>query len=290
MANADAPIPCPNCRQPMQGKDLEQNYHGQVRVDLCFGCAGIWFDHLESVQLAPSAIIDLFKDIHAHLSDARQPVARRLGCPRCPDALTLAHDVAKSGRFSYFSCPRGDGRFTPFFQFLREKQFVRSLTDVELSRVRAEVRQIRCSECGAPIDLEHDSACRFCHAPVSFLDPDAVEKALHTWSDANQRRQHAPSAEAMGDALRRIQLPRGGSAASPGNLFPAATGLHGASDPRGASTSVGRSGLRGTSSQSVSLLGGIADLMGSSNQPGAPVGLDLIVTGIRAIGRLFEST
>jgi hypothetical protein len=47
MSNVDAlpTIPCPNCRQQMQTQDLEQNYHGAVRVDLCFTCgAGLGLD------------------------------------------------------------------------------------------------------------------------------------------------------------------------------------------------------------------------------------------------------
>ena len=157
-------------------------------MDLCFGCAGIWFDHWVSAQLAPAAVIELFKEIYAHRADARQPTANQQYCPRCHDALVLSFDLSKSGRFSYFQCHRGDGRFTPFFQFLREKQFVRSLTTTELDRVRSQVRQITCSACGAPIDLEHESQCKYCHAPVSFLDPGAVEKALRMWSDAAGRR------------------------------------------------------------------------------------------------------
>lgn len=205
-------VPCPNCRQPMQSEDLEQNYHGVVRVDLCFGCGGIWFDRLGSVQLAPAAVISLFKEIYAHRDAARQPVARELACPRCADPLALASDLSKSGRFTYFRCPRGDGRFTPFYQFLREKQFVRSLNEAELQKVRSQVRQIRCSECGAPIDLEQSSQCKYCHAPVSFLDPDAIEKAMHMWSDAADRRKLAP--EAVRNALRISQPPRPASTGS----------------------------------------------------------------------------
>lgn len=205
-------IQCPNCRQSMQNQDLERHDHGAVRVELCFACAGIWFDHLASVQLAPAAVIELFKEIQSHRDAAPQPVASRLACPRCNDALTLSYDLCKSGRFSYFRCPRGDGRFTPFFQFLREKQFVRSLTAAELQRVRSQVRQIQCSECGAPIDLEHASECQYCHAPVSFLDPDAVEKAVHMWSDNENRRHLGPTPAALGDALLSMQLAHGGGA------------------------------------------------------------------------------
>jgi len=256
MSNVEAlpTIPCPNCSQQMQTRDLEQNYHGVVRVDLCFSCAGIWFDHLGSVELAPAAVIELFKEIHTHLDDARQPVATRLGCPRCGDALSPAFDLAKSGRFSYFRCPRGDGRYTPFFQFLREKQFVRSLTTAELQRVRSQVRQIRCSECGAPIDLEHSSQCKYCHAPVSFLDPDAVEKAMRMWSDAENRRHLGTTPGALGDALQRIQLPHAEPPASPG-VHLGSHLLAGASTPRAA---------------------------------GASLGPDLVAIGIQAIGRLFE--
>jgi hypothetical protein len=259
MSNVDAPatIPCPNCRQPMQAQDLEQNYHGAVRVDLCFICAGIWFDHLGSVQLAPGAVMELFKEIHSHLDDARKPVADRLCCPRCGDALALGFDLSKSGRFSYFRCPRGDGRFTPFFQFLREKQFVRSLTLAELQRVKSQVRQIRCSECGAPIDLEHSSECKYCHAPVSFLDPDAVENAMRMWSDADNRRHVGATPEAMGDALLRMQLPHTGHPASPE--------AHAASH----------------------LLTG-ANAYGAGGAGDAGGGLDLVAIGIRTLGRLFD--
>jgi hypothetical protein len=253
-ADAVRTIPCPNCRQPMQTQALERHDHGAVWVELCFACAGIWFDHLASVQLSPAAVIELFKEIQAHLDAARRPVAAHLACPRCDDALALSFDLSKSGRFSYFRCLRGDGRFTPFFQFLREKQFVRSLTEGEIQRVRSQVRQIRCSECGAPIDLEHSSQCQYCHAPVSFLDPDAVEKAVRMWSDAQSRRQRIPTADALGNALQQIQLPHAGQHALPGGVHPGAHLLAGA---------------------------------GAHSVAGTALGLDLVAIGIHAIGRLF---
>ncbi len=200
-------ISCANCRQPMQARDLERTDHGVVRVDICFACAGIWFDSGESIQLAPAAVIELFKQIHAHGDVPRQALGEHLGCPRCGDTLELGFDLCKTGRFTYFRCLRDGGRFTPFMQFLREKQFIRDLTMAEIHRVRSQVRQIQCSECGAPIDLEHFSQCEYCHAPVSFLDPAAVEKALHMWSDAEGRRHLAPTSEAAASALMQLQLP-----------------------------------------------------------------------------------
>lgn len=232
----------------MQSHDFEQNYHGLVRVEYCLPCAGIWFDHLSSIQLAPGAVIELFKQIHTRAEAPRQPLAEHFSCPRCGDVLEQGFDLCKSGRFSYFRCLRGDGRFTPFVQFLREKQFVRSLTAPELAKLRAQVRQINCSECGAPIDLEHATACAYCHAPISFLDPDAVEKAVKMWSDADLRRHQGVTPQTVSDALAKIHFTHAPPPASPASHLSDLT------------------------------LAGIT----------AGVGIDLVSLGIRAVGRLFE--
>ena len=233
----------------MQSEVFEQNYHGDVTVDLCFSCAGIWFDRSESTRLSADAVVKLFKQIYEHRTAPAQPVAKTLACPRCAIPLELGFDLCKSGRFSYFRCKRGDGRFTPFFQFLREKHFVRSLTAAEIQRVRAEVRQINCSGCGAPVDLEQSSQCKYCHAPVSFLDPEAVEKAFRGWSEAASRR---PSPEALATALLPAHFPQGEP--------------HVAARVRlGARLLSGLSGL-----------GPVAE------------GLDLVAIGMQAVGRLFN--
>jgi hypothetical protein len=188
----------------MQEQEMDRNDHGKVRVYLCFACAGIWFDHLASVQLSPAAVISLFKEIHANKETPRQTLSNSMYCPHCNDALTLSQDLCKSGRFSYFRCLRGDGRFTPFLQFLREKQFIRNLTPLEIKQVSAKIKQVTCSECGAPIDLDGATQCQYCHSPISVLDPQAVEKALALWSGAEERRQRAPSPAAVAEALMRI--------------------------------------------------------------------------------------
>lgn len=191
----------------MRVQDLERHDHGPVSVEICFGCAGLWLGHLVSVQLAPMAVIQLFKQIHEHRDDERRALSDKLTCPRCHQGLILSFDLGKAGRFSYFRCPQGDGRFTPFVQFLREKQFIRTVTGAELQHLRSQVRQIRCSDCGAPIDLEHESQCSYCHAPISFLDPEGTEKALRMWSAAqDQRRVNPDSSEAMDLALQRARL------------------------------------------------------------------------------------
>jgi len=195
--------PCPSCRAPMASRDFPTHLDGTVRLDLCYPCRAIWFDRNESMQLAPRAVIELFREIHGRDHDPRRPLAERLSCPRCNGRLELTHDVGRTGPFIYYRCTKDHGRMTPFFQFLQEKHFVRSLNPAELARLRAEVKVVRCSSCGAPVDVQRDAACGYCKAPLAVLDPAAVREALREWSAAEARRpvpSRAKIAAAMLDA------------------------------------------------------------------------------------------
>jgi hypothetical protein len=172
----------------MNEERFERNVVGQVALDICYPCNAIWFDPMESTQLTPGSIIELFRQIHEHRNDGRRLLSAKCNCPVCTSTLLLVNDLERSVRFSYYRCPEGHGRLTSFFQFLREKQFIRSLTAAELNGLKAKVVQIRCSSCGAPIDLQKDTACSYCHSPVSILDPDAVEKMLQELQDKEARR------------------------------------------------------------------------------------------------------
>jgi hypothetical protein len=145
-------------------------------------------------------VIELFRLIHEHRDKAARPLADSMRCPVCPARLVLTQDLQKTNRISYHRCPEGHGRLTTFFQFLREKQFVRSLSPLEIDRLKATVKQVRCSGCGAPIDVARDAACSFCRSPLSILDPAAVEKALAGLSDADRRRT-APDKAAIESAF-----------------------------------------------------------------------------------------
>ena len=182
---------CPNCKQEMESRSFDRHLKGEVAVDLCFPCHLIWFDSAESLQLAPAGVLELFRQIHRHEKDERRPLADRFACPRCGDRLRRTEDMTRTGRFRYFRCTKRHGRLTPFVEFLREKQFVRTLTPGEIARVRAEIRQVQCSGCGAPIDLGRDSSCPHCAAPIAILDADAVEKAVNAWSAAARPRAEA---------------------------------------------------------------------------------------------------
>jgi hypothetical protein len=191
------PLSCPNCRESMQVHELERRDGEKLKIDLCFPCYVIWFDRWESVQLAPVAVIELFKEIHTHLAEVRRPLGAQLGCPRCIKSLLITRDVSKTGPFSYYRCPQDHGRLTPFSEFLREKQFVRTLNPAELIRVRAQFKQLMCSGCGAPIDLQTESKCSFCGAPIAVLDADAVEKGMRVWVEAQHKSDPQTHAEAM---------------------------------------------------------------------------------------------
>lgn len=162
----------------MRNETFERKLGGQVSVDICLACRLIWFDQYESMQLAPGGLLALFRLIHSHRDAPVRPGADRLPCPRCGATLSLTHDIQRSTRFVYYRCEFGHGRLTAFYQFLREKNFVRNLNAREVARLRADVKQVRCSGCGAPINLETDSACSFCRAPIAILDANAVQAAL----------------------------------------------------------------------------------------------------------------
>jgi len=173
---------------------------GTLDLDLCFDCQAIWFDAYESAQLTPGAVIGLFRTIEAQRARAARPLPEVLRCVACRGKLVLTHDIERTNRIVYYRCPQGDGRFTTFLQFLREKEFVRSVTPVEMQRLRATVAQVRCSSCGAPVDIAKDAECPYCHAPISILDADAVRRTLDQL-EADERRRCAPDPAAMIDGL-----------------------------------------------------------------------------------------
>jgi hypothetical protein len=178
-----------------------RNLHGDVVLDLCFPCQGIWFDGFESAQLTPGGIIELFKLIHAHRDGQRLPLTDPLHCPRCNESLLHGLDVAKhGGKFNYHRCLQKHGRFTIFAQFMIEKGFVRQLSPAEITELSARIGTIRCSGCGAPVDIRKDHACTHCRAPIAILDPEAVEQALAGYQQAEVKRTTI-SVEALGDAI-----------------------------------------------------------------------------------------
>ncbi len=162
----------------MQSQRLPGQHGEVVELDFCFGCQGIWFDHQESLKLAPEAVTTVFKQMHEHSDAARTPLATKLACPQCRGGLAKGFDVVRSGRYITYRCEQRHGRFSSFAAFMIEKGFVRQLTRPEIAQIAQKIAVIHCSSCGAPVDLRREDTCSHCRSALSLLDPQAVEAAL----------------------------------------------------------------------------------------------------------------
>lgn len=205
---------CPSCGEPLKVERYERKAAGEVELDFCYSCQAIWFDQYESAQLTPGAVMKLFAAINAHRESQPRPLADVCRCPVCHGGLELTHDIQRTNRITYYRCPLAHGRLTTFYQFLREKNFIRSLTLGEIERLKAVVKQVRCASCGAPVNLERDSQCAFCRAPIAILDADAVQRTLGELSEAERKRRSVDPHAAV-DALLAGQRIERSSRSSP---------------------------------------------------------------------------
>ena len=202
----DASTRCPGCGAAMAPRVLERTPHGEVVVDLCAHCHALWFDAFESVRLTPAATLALFEAVRA----AEEPVRalqQSLTCPRCRAGLVETRDVRHTTRFVYWRCPRGHGRFTPFVQFLREKDFLRPLAPREIERLKVHVRTIRCTGCGAPVDLSRDARCPYCAGPIEAFDVGAAAATVQALEERTTARTRI-DVDGLAEALLGAGAPR----------------------------------------------------------------------------------
>ncbi|MEO6223494.1 MAG: zf-TFIIB domain-containing protein [Vicinamibacterales bacterium] len=169
------PMNCPNCRAAMTSMTLEGHYQRSVVIDMCEPCQAFWFDGLESLQLEPASVLELFRIVGKAGGGARAPLANGAGCPRCAAQLLKTFDQQRGSRFEYQRCPEGHGRLTSFYNFLREKDFIRPLSAAQIEELRRNLRSINCSNCGAAVDLAKGTACAHCGSPLSMLDVGQAE-------------------------------------------------------------------------------------------------------------------
>jgi DNA-directed RNA polymerase subunit RPC12/RpoP len=176
----------------MSGWTLDARLGRQVTIDVCTGCQAFWFDQHESLQLAPGSTLKLMKFIGEHSSTAKATLAEVLRCPRCGGQLSLAHDTVRNMRFTYWTCTSGHGRFIGFFDFLKEKNFIRALSAQEIQQLKQNVQSVNCSNCGASIDLQANSACPYCHSAISILDMKQQQQMLVQLKEAAEPRPIDP--------------------------------------------------------------------------------------------------
>jgi DNA-directed RNA polymerase subunit RPC12/RpoP len=154
----------------MQETTFDGHLGRPVVIDICHACQSFWFDTRESVALTPGSTLALFRIIGEKLAKPVRSNADLARCPRCHGRLRRTHDMQRTTRFEYASCPNGHGRLTSFFDFLREKDFIRPLTPQQIADLRENVGSVNCSNCGGPVDLAAGAACPHCGSPLSMLD------------------------------------------------------------------------------------------------------------------------
>ncbi|HXF77450.1 MAG TPA: zf-TFIIB domain-containing protein [Usitatibacter sp.] len=193
---------CPSCHATMERRAFAGRGPRPVDLDLCLDCQAIWFDAFESAQLTPGAVLQVFDVIReAQGRSQARPVSPVMACPACRHALALTHDFERTNRITYYRCPEGHGRLTTFAQFLLEKNFVRSLSPAEVIQLRAMVTHVRCTSCGAPIDLSRDAVCAYCRAPIAILDADALQGTVAQLTREEQARRPALTQRAAVESL-----------------------------------------------------------------------------------------
>ena len=72
--------------------------------------------------------------------------------------------------------------------------------------MRETVKQISCSQCGAPIDLARDNACTHCGAPIALVDPEGVAKAIQELNAPHATGSPAADATVTRKALSDAQI------------------------------------------------------------------------------------
>lgn len=111
--------------------------------------------------------------------------------------------MQRSTRFTYWRCDKEHGKFIGFFDFLREKNFIRPLSPKQLNELRQNVQFVHCSNCGASIDLTTGSICAYCRSPVSMLDMQQPQQMLKQLQEAAEPRPIDP---ALPLELARVKL------------------------------------------------------------------------------------
>jgi len=195
---------------------LEGHHGAVVDIDECSGCHAFWFDRRESLQLAPASTLRLFTLIGEAFARGRGVIASVIKCPRCGSRLIETRDMQRNTAFRYWRCPHDHGRLISFFDFLREKDFIRPLSAQQIEELRRNVQIVNCSNCGGPIDLAKGAACAHCGAPVSVLDMKQAEAVVAQLRQASEPKPVDPWLPIELEKIRReADAAFGGSGAVP---------------------------------------------------------------------------
>ena len=188
----------------MEEASFDAHLGRRVQIDICHACQAFWFDSYESATLTPGATLSLFRIIGEKIARPQRTNADLAKCPRCKGRLRRTHDMQRATKFEYLSCPNAHGRLTTFFDFLREKDFVRPLTPLQIEELRRNVQSVNCANCGAPVDVTVGAACAHCGSPLSMLDLKQAERLVEQLQQA-EARAHQPVDPTLPIELERVR-------------------------------------------------------------------------------------
>jgi hypothetical protein len=177
----------------MTALSLDGHSGAAISIDVCSQCQAFWFDRYESLKLSPASTLRLFALIGERAAGSRAAVPDVTRCPRCRSRLLLACDRQRATAFRYWRCSHEHGRFITFFDFLREKDFIRPLSPQQLNELRQNLHTLNCSNCGAPIDLASTSSCAQCGSPISMLDMEQAGRLIAQLRTAAEPRPVDPA-------------------------------------------------------------------------------------------------
>ena len=198
------PVECPRCGASMEEETFDGHLGRSVAIDICHACQSFWFDTRESVALSPGSTLALFRVIGEKLTRPQHTNSDLAKCPRCKGRLRRTQDMQRATRFEYLNCPNGHGRLISFFDFLREKDFIRPLTPQQITELRQSVGSVNCANCGGSVDLSKGAACSHCGTPLSMLDMRQAEKLVAQLQKAEDR-AHQPIDPTLPIELERVR-------------------------------------------------------------------------------------
>ncbi len=173
-------LPCPQCAAPMAHLNLASHRSASVPVDHCAPCRLVWFDRLESVQLAGLGWIALLRELQEPQGPSAPlpaPPAAKLACPVCRVTLKPVQNSTRFGRFPALECPSCGGHLHSHAGVLAERGLVRPLLPADRRVLQDERRALCCLNCGAPAE-GREEACRYCESPLLMLDLPRLTQAL----------------------------------------------------------------------------------------------------------------
>jgi len=187
----------------MTEQTLTGHWSTPLAIDLCLACQAFWFDGYESLKLSPASVLTLFRLIGEQTPAKPVALSDTCACPRCQMRLVPTHDLQRNTRFEYLRCPVKHGRLTTFFNFLREKDFIRPLSAQQIEELRRTAQAVNCSNCGASVNLASGAACDHCKSPLSMLDMRQAQSLVETLRSADAAKTLDPSWPMQAERARR---------------------------------------------------------------------------------------